>query len=632
VPSPGVIEPHYRDALGRLQRVPDKTMRRLRGALGEEAAADDTVRVVRPAQRVSFAEPAHLLLESGSRESLSVTRGRSRLPADVPLGYHTVELESGRRIPLIVAPDKCHLPDGLRVWAWAVQLYSLRSRHSWGMGDFGDLAAFGKVAQRQGSRLVLVNPLHAASPTLPQQPSPYSPTTRRYLNPLYLACESIPGARELPNIARLSIKGRELNEQPLIDRDAIFALKRQALEALYARFVGDPDFDAFLTAEGSALTEYATFCVLAEEFGAAWRRWPARYRSPRSADVRRYASAHAARVGFHQWMQWHLDRQLRRAASFVPVMQDLPIGMDPDGADAWAWQDVLAQGVHVGAPPDEFNTKGQDWGLPPFIPARLKAAAYRPFVETIRGTMRHAGGLRIDHVMGLFRLYWIPEGLTPAEGAYVRNCAADLLAIIALESVRAEAIVVGEDLGTIDPGSREQLISANVLSYRLFWFEPDDDPATYPERALTAVTTHDLPTIAGVWSGSDLAAQRRLGLNPNEEGMRQMRARLLRSTRSNESTTVREVIRRTYALLARAPSVVITATLEDATAVEARPNMPGTVSEWPNWKQPLPKQLEVLARDPRTTAIAAALGSRERPLSSPSRRQPRGGKTRRRAA
>jgi len=293
-------------------------------------------------------------------------------------------------------------------------------------------------------------------------------------------------------------------------------------------------------------------------------------------------------------------------------------------------EDVLAHGVHVGAPPDEFNTKGQDWGLPPFIPARLKAAAYRPFIETIRGTMRHAGGLRIDHVMGLFRLFWIPEGASPAQGAYVRNCADDLLAIIALESVRAQAIVVGEDLGTIDPGIREQLMGANMLSYRLFWFESDDDPASYPERALTAVSTHDLPTIAGVWSGSDVEAQRRLGLNPNEDGMRQMRERLLRATGSNERTPVREVIRRTYTLLARAPSVVVTATLEDAMATEARPNMPGTVSEWPNWKQPLPKRLEVLARDPHTNALAAALGSRTRARSGPTRR--RAGAPRRRRA
>jgi 4-alpha-glucanotransferase len=312
-------------------------------------------------------------------------------------------------------------------------------------------------------------------------------------------------------------------------------------------------------------------------------------------------------------------------------MQDLPIGIDPEGADAWAWQDVLAQDVHVGAPPDEFNTKGQDWGLPPFIPARLKAAAYRPFIETIRGTMRHAGGLRIDHVTGLFRLYWIPEGHSAADGAYVRNHAEDLLAIVALESVRAGAIVVGEDLGTVDPRARARLMDANVLSYRLLWFE-NDDPSKYPERALTAVTTHDLPTIAGLWTGSDLEAQRRLNLNPNEAGIVQIRDRLARATRSDTRTPVREVIRRTYALLSRAPSVVVCATLEDATATEARPNMPGTVTEWPNWSQPLPMQLEALVRHRHVNAIAEALAAR-RPVRSSGRPRRRvTTKPRRRAA
>jgi 4-alpha-glucanotransferase len=519
----------------------------------------------------------------------------------------------------------------LRLWAWAAQLYSLRSRYSWGIGDFRDLARFAATARQQGSGLLLVNPLHASTPTLPQQASPYSPTTRRYLNPLYMACELLPGARDLPEFPQLLRAGRALNEKPLIDRDRIFTLKMRALNALSKRFTGDPAFDAFTKAEGPSLTEYVTFCALAEEFGGAWQQWPARYRSPRSAEVRRYADAHATRVRFHQWVQWHLDRQLRGAASIVPVMQDLPIGMDPQGADAWAWQDVLAQGVHVGAPPDEFNTKGQDWGLPPFIPARLKAAAYRPFIETIRGTMRHAGGLRIDHVMGLFRLYWIPEGHSAAEGAYVRNYADDLLAIIALESVRAGAIVVGEDLGTVDARARTRLMAANVLSYRLLWFE-NDDPSKYPERALTAVTTHDLPTIAGLWTGSDLEAQRRLNLNPNEAGIVEIRDRLARATRSDARTPVREVIRRTYALLSRAPSVVVTATLEDATATEARPNMPGTVTEWPNWSQPLPTPLEALARDRHVNAIADALAAPRR-LRSPGRPRRRlTTKPRRRAA
>ena len=633
-----LIEQRYRDALGKIRSVPDHTMRRIRAALREEDSTSDAVRIIQAGQRATFDEPADLILENGSRESLQSSSGaprarvRSHLPPDVPLGYHMVEFHgSGRRLSLVVAPPRCHLPEGLRIWAWAVQLYAARSRRSWGIGDFGDLARFAAASKDQGCRLLLVNPLHAATPTLPQQSSPYSPTTRRYLNALYLAVHDIDGARGLREFDQLARSGRALNALPMIERDRIFALKMRALDALYRRFEGHRDFDGFLAVEGPSLREYATFCVLAEAHGASWRAWPAKYRHPRSADVRRFADAHENRLRFHQWIQWHLDRQLRHAASSVPVMQDLPIGIDPSGADAWAWQDVLAQGIHVGAPPDEFNTKGQDWGLPPFIPARLKAAAYRPFIETIRGTMRHAGGLRIDHVMGLFRLFWIPEGMSPADGAYVRNQAADLLAIIALESERAQAIVVGEDLGTIDQRAREQLMAANVLSYRLLWFEKDD-PSTYPERALAAVTTHDLPTVAGLWTGSDLKAQRRLKLNPNEAGTREIRERLARITGATDRTPLPEVIRRTYAVLSRAPSVVVAATLEDAAAVEQRPNMPGTITEWPNWSQPLPVALDTLARSNDALVIAQALSAREGRRRTGARASGRAKRVRKRSA
>jgi 4-alpha-glucanotransferase len=608
------LERRYRDALGHMRQVSPETIRRITDALGTDESDREVVRVIRAGDRMTFDEPADVILENGSRESFELTRRggsvRWTLPRDLPLGYHAVELmRTGRRQSLIVAPRRCHLPDGMRIWAWAVQLYAARSRRSWGIGDFGDLARFAATSRDQGCRLLLVNPLHAATPAVPQQASPCSPTTRRYLNPLYLAVDAVPGARDLPEFETLMRRGEGLNALPFIERDRIFRLKMRALAALHRRFTSDWDFDGFVAAEGASLREYATFCVLAETYGGSWQRWPAKYRHPHSPHVRRFADAHQPRVQFHQWVQWQLDRQLRRAASFVPVMQDLPIGIDAEGADAWAWQDVLAKGIHVGAPPDEFNTKGQDWGLPPFVPGRLKAAAYRPFIETIRGTMRHAGGLRVDHVMGLFWLFWIPEGMSPADGAYIRNAADDLLAIVALESERARAIVVGEDLGTVDPRARRQLAAANVLSYRLLWFEKDD-PSTYPEASMAAVTTHDLPTVAGLWTGSDLEAQRRLGVNPNEDGTREIRDRLARITGADARTPVREVIRRTYACLSRTPSAVVAATLEDAAAVEPRPNMPGTVDAWPNWTQPLPISLEALARSRHAAAIAAVLSAR----------------------
>jgi 4-alpha-glucanotransferase len=311
-------------------------------------------------------------------------------------------------------------------------------------------------------------------------------------------------------------------------------------------------------------------------------------------------------VRFHQWLQWLLERQLAAAAAESRVMQDLPIGVDPDGADAWVWQDTLAIGASVGAPPDRYVKRGQDWGLPPFIPHRLRASGYEPFVETIRAALRHAGGLRIDHVMGLFRLFWIPAGLPPAEGGYVRYPAEDLLAIVALESHRADAIVVGEDLGTVETGVRERLAEHGVLSYRVMWFE-EDPPACYPASAMAAITTHDLPTIAGLWTGADTAEQRALGLEPNDAALERVRARLAALTGATARTPIEDLIDAAHRRLAEAPSVLVTATLDDALAVTDRPNVPGTTAERPNWSLALPASLEALERSPLARRIAAAL-------------------------
>jgi 4-alpha-glucanotransferase len=323
------------------------------------------------------------------------------------------------------------------------------------------------------------------------------------------------------------------------------------------------------------------------------------------------------RIAFHQWLQYLVDRQLARASAALPVMQDLPIGFDAEGADAWAFQDVLAPGMTVGAPPDEFNTRGQNWGLPPFVPDRLRDAGYEPFAHTIRSCLRHAGGLRIDHVMGLFRLFWIPSGMDPGDGAYVQGNASDLLAIVALESQRSRAVIVGEDLGTVEPHVRDELAAANVLSYRLVWFEKTS-PSRYPEAALAAVTTHDLPTIAGLWSGSDLDVQKALGLSPNEAGTRVIRSRIRRMTKATARTPAAEVVARVHESLSHAPSRILTATLDDAMAVEERPNMPATHDEWPNWRMALPRPIETLKEDRLASRIARALG--------------RGGRSRRRGA
>jgi 4-alpha-glucanotransferase len=625
---PDSIDSRYRDALGHWHHVSAETIRRIRASLRVPSLPYEPVRVVRTGQRIQFAEAADLVLEGGSRESLRPVRARAgtrkpvSLPPDVPPGYHTVEFHrSGRRLALIVAPAQCFLPPPRRTWALAVQLYAARSARSWGIGDLADLSAIARWAGREGAGSILLNPLHAAAPGVPQQASPYSPSTRRFLNPLYVAIDRVPGAGQLPNLQALQAAGRRLNELPLIERDRIVRLKMRALEAIYRRFEHDGRFDAYVAHRGAPLREYGVYCALAEDFGSRWRGWPIRYRDPRSSDVRRYAAARHHRVGFHVWVQWVLDQQLRDAAANVPIMQDLPIGIDPEGADAWAWQDVLAQGVSVGAPPDEFNTKGQNWGLPPFIPERLRQAAYRPFIETIRGTLRHAGGLRIDHVMGLYRLFWIPDGMEPSDGAYVRNAAEDLLGIIALESHRAQAVIAGEDLGTVEEKARAELMAAGLLSYRLLWFEKGD-PATYPTQALAAVTTHDLPTVAGLWTGADLRAQRSLGLNPNEAGTQEIRQRVQTLTGSRPDTPPDEVITRTYRALARAPSAIVATTLEDLAVAETRPNMPGAADEeWPNWSRPLPQRIaRVLAGKVAARVAGAMRRGRARPRRKPPRR------------
>jgi 4-alpha-glucanotransferase len=272
------------------------------------------------------------------------------------------------------------------------------------------------------------------------------------------------------------------------------------------------------------------------------------------------------------------------------------------------WQEALAFGVRVGAPPDAFNTRGQDWEMPPFDPWRLRAGGYEPFIQTVRAGFRHAGGLRVDHAMGLFRLWWIPDGAAPSEGAYVRYPWSDLLDVLALESHRAGAYVVGEDLGTVEDFTRGELARRGVLSYRLLWFEPGPpDAGGWPEQALAAVTTHDLPTVAGLWTGSDLVAQRDLGMAPNEEATRVMRAKIAGWIATPETAPVAEVIERVYRLLGRAPCLLVTATLDDALAVEERPNMPGTVDGWPNWSIALPRPLEAIETGALALAVAVAL-------------------------
>ena len=603
----GMIDEGWFDWRGEWHPTPEATLAAIRASMRMEVEGPGVVVVT--AGEGAPVPPGELRTEDGG----SVTV-HDVLPPDLPLGYHELVTDSGTG-RVVVTPGACPLPQR-RTWGWATQLYAARSRESWGMGDLADLRRLARWSAGLGAGMLLVNPLSAPLPVLPQQPSPYYPSSRRFRNPLYLRVEEVPGAAEAtPDVERLAAAGRALNRERLIDRDAIFVLQLEALEAIFARFRGDPAFDRYCAAEGDALHSYAAFCTLVEELRPPWRDWPEGYRHPTRPEVAAFAARRAERVRFHQWLQWLCDLQLAAAAGDLDLVGDLPVGVDPAGADAWLWQDSFALGMRVGLPPDEFNTRGQDWGFPPFDPAHLRAAGYEPFVQTLRACLRHAGGLRIDHVAGLFRLFWLPEGGSPTEGAFVRYPAADLLGILALEAHRAGAWVVGEDLGPIEEGVREELARRGLLSYRLLWFE-EEPPRNWPVQALAAVTTHDLPTVAGLWTGADLEAQHRIGMEPNEESTEAMRLRLARTLEEaslvKPEAGVDEVVEATHRLLATAPCTLVSATLDDASSTLERPNQPGTLDEWPNWCLALPLSLEELESDPRPRRIAEILEQRER--------------------
>ncbi len=603
------VDVGYHDASGAWRQPSDGVIADVLESMGARPDVDPyagaPILTVRLDHQLPPVAPGTLTLEDGS----SVwTDGR--LPADLPAGYHLLQPDIDvAPIPLVASPGCCPAAASSQ-WGWAAQLYATRSRDSWGIGDLADLRGLVAWSKGLGAAITLINPLHAGAPGAQQQASPYFASSRCFANPLYLRIEDIPGA-DIDGLEELAAAGRALDAERLIDRDRVWALKSAALEAIFARFGGDPAFDRFCSDRGAALTGYATWCALAEIHGLPWQGWPADLRLPDGPAVREFSAGGEGprRIRYHQWLQWQLDRQLEVAAAEGALMQDLAIGVDSGGADAWMFQGTFATGMRIGAPPDEFNTLGQDWGLPPWDPWKLRQDGYRPFIETVRAGLRHAGGLRFDHVMGLFRLYWIPGERTAAEGTYVRYPYWDLLNILALEAHRAGAFVVGEDLGTVEDRVREELRSREVLSYRLLWFEPGP-PRTWPERALGAVSTHDLPTVAGVWNGSDLEAQRRLDLSPNEDGSEAMRARLREATGSDEATPAEAVVDGAYRLLAEAPCAVLTATLDDALAVEERPNMPGTTSGWPNWSLALPVPLEVIETAPLALRIAEHLGRR----------------------
>jgi 4-alpha-glucanotransferase len=533
-----------------------------------------------------------------------------------------------------------------RSWGFTVQLYSVRSRTSWGHGDLRDLAELAAWSRRAlGADFVQVNPLHAAEPLSPVSPSPYLPMSRRQISPLYLRIEDIPeyaelGAGDRARIDALAAPLRAASTTAaLIDRDAVWDAKRAALEIIRAvplRPGRRAELDAFLARDPKALEGWATWCAIAEVHGPDWRSWPSALADPASAQVAELRRERADRVGFHSWVQWLVtdqaaaaQRAARQAGMGIGIIADLAVGTHPGGADAWAHQDVIVPGFSVGAPPDEFNQLGQDWTLNPWHPGRLVAQAGRPIGELIAAAAVNAGGIRLDHVMGLARLWWIPAGMPSGMGTYVRYDHELLGGVVTAEVSRADALAIGEDLGTVEPWLREFLAARRVLGTSMLWFERRADgtprrPGGWRRGCLATVGTHDLPPAAAFLTGDQVTIRAELGLLTQPEARERAAAQadadrwiaLLRREgllAGPARPSAEDFTTALYAYLTLTPAMLIGVSLADA-AGERRPqNMPGTVDEYPNWRIPLtdsegkPVLLEDLPAHPGVRAVADAV-------------------------
>ncbi|OHC78332.1 MAG: 4-alpha-glucanotransferase, partial [Rhodospirillales bacterium RIFCSPLOWO2_12_FULL_58_28] len=556
------------------------------------------------------------------------------LPADLGQGYHRLFISAGdskAETVLIIAPPKAYAPswleEGRRLWGIACHLYSLRSESNWGIGDFTDLAELSRITAVLGGTSVGVNPLHALFSMHPDHASPYSPSSRRFLNPLYIDAIAASEFQDCPEVrALVATPGfaehlGKVRAADYVDYSAVSAGKLMMLERMYELFAErNPPvrsaFDDFVNEGGTALHHFVLFQALHEHFhGRPWSEWPHAYSSPDADGAQAFAVANAHRLEFHAYLQWLADEQLAAAACAgegmeVGLYADLAIGTDQNGADAWSDSGSIVHGARFGAPPDAFNAQGQDWGMPPFHPHNLREEAYEPFIQILRANMRHAGALRVDHVMGLMRLYWIPPGEKADSGAYVRYPFDDLLAILALESVRNKCLVIGEDLGTVPDGFRERMAKEGALSYRVLRFERYPDglfkrSEVYPALSVTTSATHDLPTIKGYWLGRDLEQKRRLNLyssQESQEGDFEARAkdRILLAAALNdhdllpsdfpgedisEQDAARQLIVAMERFLARSPSLLLKINLDDLLEETDQINLPGTVAEYPNWRR-----------------------------------------------
>ena len=564
--------------------------------------------------------------ESAMINGKRIEEATYRIPHDLPLGYHKLVAEThGKQTScsLVVTPERLFLPDPLserRGWGVSTQLYSVRSRRSWGIGDLGDLSDMASWMGRElGSDFVLVNPLHAAAPVAPIEASPYLPVTRRYANPIYIRVEAVPEFAYLPAEAREQIAeaSAPLHQNnltaDLIDRDSSWAAKRHALELVHEIPLSpgrEAEFDDYLHEEGQGLEGFAIWCALAEEHGPHWNDWPQELQDPATPEVAAEAKRLADRVDFHRWLQWILAGQMgdaqraaREAGMHIGVMHDLAVGVHPKGSDTWANADVMASQVTVGAPPDSFNQVGQDWSQPPPRPDQLAATGYASYRDMLRTLLRHSGGLRIDHVLGLFRLWWIPEGMPPSRGTYVRYDHHAMINILVLEAHRAGAVIVGEDLGTVESWVRDFLAERGILGTIILWFERSDEdrgtpkpPELWRSNAMASVTVHDIPPTRGFIAGDHVKLRAELNLlNRSEAEELAYHERWIARWREilesggllRKGAGTDEFVVALHRALTRSPARLLAVALPDMVGDRRAQNQPGTHDEYPNWRIPL---------------------------------------------
>lgn len=577
-----------------------------------------------------------------------VDRASFDLPSDLPLGWHEIRAQgpsAQARSTLVVVPHHLELPEVLadtRGWGMMAQLYSVRSERSWGIGDFSDLAELADMTGRLGADFLLINPVHAAEPVAPMTPSPYLPVTRRFVNPMYIRVEDVRetaylSSADLALVEWAGEPARALNtDTGPVDRDAAWTAKRSALEVVFAverSPARQAAFDRYVADEGQGLTTFALWCALAEHFGGSCARWPDDARDPSSPAVAALRDTLADRVAFYTWLQWVADEQLATAqrtaldaGMALGVMHDLAVGVHTEGADVWSLGPVLVRGASVGAPPDMYNQQGQDWTQPPWHPDELARAAYRPYRDMLRTVLRHAGAVRIDHVLGLFRLWWIPEGNSPADGAYVRYDHDAMIGILMLEAMRAGVVVIGEDLGTVEPWVRDYLAERGILGTAVLWFENEDGKPLPPEHwrrmQLATVTTHDLPPTAGYLAGEHVTLREHLGLLTEPLEVVQARATaereaMLQALRErdlvDDDASERTIVEAMHRYVLATPAVLVGVSLADAVGERRAQNQPGTDTEYPNWKVPLADPagnlvpVEDLVRNPRLLSLTRVM-------------------------